>query len=312
MVTKNIKKILLNKDGNKFVANIEDIENRITQNSSNLETAKQELSNKCDEVLSEAKAYTDTEKAKYLPLTGGTVTGLLNCTASNATADVNNKAITSYIADITETNSQLSITKGDGSTSVVSINNVLNATNATNATNANHATTADSATNADKLDGLHASASVGANTVVARDSNGFVNFNYINSNTNNNENPTISQIIVTNGSDNNYRKASLEHLKKSLNITSNGTSYSISLLGSRTSDGIWTLTNVSTSKPLFIFFARSDSDPYAYIEIVSGALGTGVSLGNDEVSHILKPTSTTVSIRYWCRPPIANPIEAWQ
>ena len=49
MATKNIKKILLNKDGNKFAVNIEDIENRITQNSSNLETAKQELSNKCNE-----------------------------------------------------------------------------------------------------------------------------------------------------------------------------------------------------------------------------------------------------------------------
>ena len=36
MVTKNIKKILLNKDGNKFVTDIEDIENKITQNSSNL------------------------------------------------------------------------------------------------------------------------------------------------------------------------------------------------------------------------------------------------------------------------------------
>ena len=136
MVTKNIKKILLNKNGNKFVVDTEDIENRITQNSSNLETAKQELSNKCNETLSEAKAYTDTEKAKYLPLTGGTVTGLLNCTASNATADVNNKAITSYIADITEANSQLSIIKGDGTTSVLSINNVLNATKATNADNA--------------------------------------------------------------------------------------------------------------------------------------------------------------------------------
>ena len=132
MATKNIKKILLNKYGNNFVADIEDIENRITQNSSNLETAKQELSNKCNEALSEAKAYTDTEKAKYLPLTGGTVTGLLNCTASNATADVNNKELTSYVADITGANAQLSIIKGDGTTSVLSINNVLNATNADN------------------------------------------------------------------------------------------------------------------------------------------------------------------------------------
>ena len=136
MTTKNIKKILLNKGGNKFVVDTEDIENRITQNSSNLETAKQELSNKCNEALSEAKAYTDTEKAKYLPLTGGTVTGLLNCTASNATADVNNKELTSYVADITGANAQLSIIKGDGTTSVLSINNVLNATKATNADNA--------------------------------------------------------------------------------------------------------------------------------------------------------------------------------
>ena len=54
MATKNIKKILLNKDGDNYVADIEDIENRITQSSSNLETAKQELSNKCNEALSQA------------------------------------------------------------------------------------------------------------------------------------------------------------------------------------------------------------------------------------------------------------------
>ena len=75
MATKNIKKILLNKNGNNFVANIEDIENRITQNSSNLETAKQELSNKCNEALSKAKAYTDQEKAKLFNSTNGTFTG---------------------------------------------------------------------------------------------------------------------------------------------------------------------------------------------------------------------------------------------
>lgn len=88
MTTKKITKIISTENGDNYVADIEDIENRITQNSSNLETAKQELSNKCDTVLSDAKAYTDTkknealsqakaytdqEKAKYLPLTGGTV-----------------------------------------------------------------------------------------------------------------------------------------------------------------------------------------------------------------------------------------------
>ena len=75
MATKNIKKILLNKDGDNFVADIEDIENRITQNSSNLETAKQELSNKCNEALSQAKADTDTEKAKLFNSTNGTFKG---------------------------------------------------------------------------------------------------------------------------------------------------------------------------------------------------------------------------------------------
>ena len=90
MTTKKIKKIISIKNGDNYVADIEDIENRITQNSSNLETAKQELSNKCDTVLRDAKAYTDTkkneaitsansytdqEKVKYLPLIGGTLTG---------------------------------------------------------------------------------------------------------------------------------------------------------------------------------------------------------------------------------------------
>lgn len=53
-------------------------------------------------------------------------------------------------------------------------------------------------------------------TLVTRDGNGYSFFSYINSNTSNNENPTISQIIVTNGSDNYFRKASLAHLKSSL------------------------------------------------------------------------------------------------
>ena len=72
-MTEKIKKIISTENGETFVADIEDIENRISQNSSNLETAKQELSNKCNEALSQAKAYTDTEKQKYIPLTGGTV-----------------------------------------------------------------------------------------------------------------------------------------------------------------------------------------------------------------------------------------------
>src|SRR5574344_1367373 len=50
MANKNIKKILLKKAGDNFVADIENIENKISQNSSNLETAKKELSNEVKNV----------------------------------------------------------------------------------------------------------------------------------------------------------------------------------------------------------------------------------------------------------------------
>lgn len=97
--------------------------------------------------IDDLKDYVNTQipliKNSYLPLTGGTITGNLTIeegtitgsltgVASNATADVNNKALTSYIADIMGANAQLSIIKGDGTTSVLSINNVLKATNADN------------------------------------------------------------------------------------------------------------------------------------------------------------------------------------
>ena len=85
MATKKISKIISIENGENYVADIEDIENRISQNSSNLETAKQELSNKCNEALSQAKAYTDQEKAEYLPLTGSNQLsdGSFICTKQN-------------------------------------------------------------------------------------------------------------------------------------------------------------------------------------------------------------------------------------
>ena len=90
MATKKITKIISTENGDNYVADIENIENRITQNSSNLETAKQELSNKCNEALNEAKAYTDQEKAKYLPLTG---------TANNA-SNLGGYPYTNYVRSI--------------------------------------------------------------------------------------------------------------------------------------------------------------------------------------------------------------------
>ena len=107
-MTGKIKKIISIENGDNYVADIEDIENRITQNSSNLETAKQELSNKCNEALNEAKAYTDQEKAKYLPLTGIADHAKL---ADKAIADKNNNDITTTYATKTENTSNLASAK---------------------------------------------------------------------------------------------------------------------------------------------------------------------------------------------------------
>ena len=78
MATKNIKKILLNKNGNNFVADIEDIENRITQNNSNLETAKQELSNKCNEALSAANNANNNANSRVHLTSAQTITAQHN------------------------------------------------------------------------------------------------------------------------------------------------------------------------------------------------------------------------------------------
>ena len=124
---------------------IVDLQTSTSEMALDLET----LTNKINSIqgidIDDLKDYVYTQvpliKNSYLPLTGGTITGNLKVedgtitgsltgVASKATADVNNKKLTSYVADIMGANAQLSIIKGDGTTSVLSINNVLNATNA--------------------------------------------------------------------------------------------------------------------------------------------------------------------------------------
>ena len=78
-----------------------------------------------------------------------------------------------------------------------------------------NAATAD---NAAKVGNMPASHLQVSNTIVTRDSNGYTYLNYINCNTSDNENPAISQVIVTNGSDGFFRKASLAHLKAQMGL----------------------------------------------------------------------------------------------
>lgn len=56
--------------------------------------------------------------------------------SSTALADKNGKELTNYISDIMGSNAQLTFIKGDGTSQVISINNVISATKATNADNA--------------------------------------------------------------------------------------------------------------------------------------------------------------------------------
>lgn len=72
------------------------------------------------------------------------------------------------------------------------------------------------ATNSDALHGYSASTGADYNTIVRRTENGYIFGSRFNQNSANNENPTISQVMVTNGSDNYLRKASLSHLKTAL------------------------------------------------------------------------------------------------
>ena len=62
-----------------------------------------------------------------------------------------------------------------------------------------------------------------ANTIPRSDANGYSYFGYINSNTANSEAVTVSQVIVTNGSDNFYRKVSIANLTGFVQSNASGT-----------------------------------------------------------------------------------------
>jgi Chaperone of endosialidase len=70
----------------------------------------------------------------------------------------------------------------------------------------------------------------GSNVVLRSDGNGYVFTNYINSNTSNSENPSVSQVIVTNGSDNYYRKSSISSFTSAVQSNASG-SWGISVTG---------------------------------------------------------------------------------
>jgi len=74
--------------------------------------------------------------------------------------------------------------------------------------------------NSATVGGYGVSGTVGANTVVIRDVNGYIYANYINSNVSETENPTINSFYTSNG-DGWLRKASMAHVKSQMGLGSN-------------------------------------------------------------------------------------------
>ena len=60
-------------------------------------TSSTDAQAKADKALADAKAYTDQEKAKYLPLTGGTLSGKIKYAAGQAINDDNDIATKAYV-----------------------------------------------------------------------------------------------------------------------------------------------------------------------------------------------------------------------
>lgn len=137
-----------------------------------------------------------------------------------------------------------------------------------------------SVANAVTAGGKAPSNSVAASTLVTRDENSYSYFNYINSNTGNSENPAISQVIVTNGSDHFYRKASLAHLVASMDLsgktagnattfngnTSNNAMFNLgsvaeASLDTATGNGFYTVNRVGDSSALLCFNAAGSTGP---------------------------------------------------
>ena len=92
-----------------------------------------------------------------------------------------------------------------------------------------------------------------ANTIGRSDANGYTFFGYINSNTGNSENPTISQVIVTNGSDNFYRKSSISSFTSAVQSNASGnwginatTATSATTVTGATQNNITSIPNLAT------------------------------------------------------------------
>ena len=142
---------------------------------------------------------------------------------------------------------------------------------------------AGSGLDADLLDGYHASGSVGANTVVIRDANGYIYANYINTNVGV-DNPSIANFITDSG-DGWMRKSSIAHVRNSLG------NYG-SWLTQAAADPLYVnITGDSMTGPLVITGTTSGQELFA-VNGVNGRLFTV----SDDLSNSLFSVNTVAGL----------------
>ena len=140
------------------------------------------------------------------------------------------------------------------------------------------------------------------NTIAYRDASGYLYATYLNQSSGNTENPAVSQVMVTNGSDNFLRKASIAHLTSSLSGTApiniSGTSGSAAVRSataqSASGTAVQFLSIPSGIKRITVMFSAVSTNGASLVQVQIGSGGFTTS-GYVSVSatDASKNTSTT-------------------
>jgi hypothetical protein len=143
--------------------------------------------------------------------------------------------------------------------------------------------------NSDQLNGLSPAVGAVGNTIAQRDGNGYLYGGYFNQGSPNNENPSISQVMVTNGADGFLRKANINALAAALGL---GTNFATGNPGWFQIPGTPFIVQAGTVNPNggFITVTFPKVFPNACIAVVASSTGTPTQC------NTLNKTRTNVQI----------------
>ena len=138
--------------------------------------------------------------------------------------------------------------------------------------------------------------------VLRSDNSGYAVLGYINSNTTNSENPTVSQVIVTNGSDNYYRKSSISSFTSAVQAAASG-NWGINALTATSATTATTANALNTGNAYTgtKFIGGTNSNPNTasnYGLQASGSYGGGVSFVDGSYAIGLYSTSGTLNFGF--------------